>query len=159
MSLPRAVLDLIRLVICHRDAERHALLYTLVWRTLHGERHLLDIASDPLVHRLGRMAKSVRRDLHKLHAFVRFRPVEAEGDERFVAWFEPDHFILEATANFFVERFRAMHWSILTPVGSLTWDRKGLHFGPPARREDAPADDPSKPAGGATTRAPSIRRA
>ena len=52
--------------------------------------------------------KSVRRDLHKMHAFVRFRRIEVDGDERFVAWFEPDHFILEATAGFFVERFRAL---------------------------------------------------
>jgi hypothetical protein len=41
------------------------------------------------------MAKAVRRDLHKMHAFVRFRRVETPGGERFVAWFEPDHHIVE----------------------------------------------------------------
>ena len=142
ISLPRAAHDLIRLVVCHRDPERYALLYTLVWRLLHGERHLLEVASDPLVFRLERMAKSVRRDLHKMHAFVRFRRTEVDGDERFVAWFEPDHFILEATAQFFVERFRALNWSILTPIGAIHWDRKDLRFGPPARRQDAPTADP-----------------
>ena len=80
------------------------------------------------------MAKSVRRDLHKMHAFVRFRRIEADGDERFVAWFEPDHFILEATAGFFVERFRALHWSILTPIGAIHWDRKR----PPLRTAGPP---------------------
>ena len=144
VPLPRAAPDLIRLVVCHRDPERYALLYTLVWRILHGERALLEIASDPLVHRLDRMAKSVRRDLHKMHAFVRFRRVEAEAGagERFVAWFEPDHFILEATAGFFVERFRSLEWTILTPIGSLRWDRNQVSFGPPARRCDAPESDP-----------------
>jgi uracil-DNA glycosylase len=142
ISLPRGAHNLIRLVVCHRDPARYALLYTLVWRILHGERHLLEVASDPLVFRLGRMAKAVRRDLHKMHAFVRFRRIEADGDERFVAWFEPDHFILEAPASFFVERFRALHWSILTPLGSIHWDRTDLRFGPPARREDAPTADP-----------------
>ena len=93
--------------------------------------HLLEIATDPLVHRLERMAKSVRRDLHKMHAFVRFRRIEVEDGERFVAWFEPEHFILEATAPFFVDRFRALDWSILTPIGSLHWDRERLAFGPP----------------------------
>ena len=142
VPLPRAAADLIRLVVCHRDPERYALLYRLVWRLRHGERALLEVASDPLVHRLGRMAKSVRRDLHKMHAFVRFRRVEAAADERFVAWFEPDHFILEATAGFFVERFRSLEWTILTPIGSILWDRKQVRFGPPGRRGDVPASDP-----------------
>lgn len=142
VSLPRAAHDLIRTIVCHSDPERYALLYTLVWRITRGERHLLDVASDPLVHRLTRMEKSVRRDLHKMHAFVRFRRTGTDGREHFTAWFEPDHHILDATADFFVTRFRALHWSILTPQGSLHWDTETLRHGPPARREDAPAADP-----------------
>ena len=87
----------------------------------------MEIATDPLVHRLERMAKSVRRDLHKMHAFVRFRQVEDEAGERYVAWFEPDHHILEATAGFFVERFRGLDWTILTPEGRIRWDGRTLH--------------------------------
>ena len=76
-----------------------------------------------------------------MHAFVRFRRIDGEARERFVAWFEPEHFILEAAAPFFVERFRALDWSILTPIGSAHWDRERLRFGPPGRRADAPASD------------------
>jgi uracil-DNA glycosylase len=141
LSLSRAVYELITDVVPHRDSERYALLYTLMWRVLHGERRLPEIASDPLVHRLALMQKSVRRDIHKMHAFLRFRRVEEDGGERFVAWFEPEHFILEAAAPFFVERFGALTWSILTPLGSVHWDRQTLSFGPPARRGDAPAAD------------------
>jgi DNA polymerase len=141
LLLPRAVHDLIATVVCHRDPERYALLYRLIWRTLHGERALIDIPSDPLVHRLDRMRRAIKRDLHKMHAFLRFRKVEHDGCEHFVAWFEPDHFILEAAAEFFVERFRSLHWSILTPIGSLHWNRERLGFGPPARRSDAPDHD------------------
>ncbi|MFT3974984.1 MAG: UdgX family uracil-DNA binding protein [Amaricoccus sp.] len=142
VMLSRPMTDLVRLVVCHSDPERYALLYAAIWRTLHGEKHLLEIASDPLVHRLQRLAKSVRRDLHKMHAFVRFRRLEVPGGERFVAWFEPEHFILEATADFFVTRFRSMDWAILTPIGRMRWDRTRLSFGPPARRDEAPEDDP-----------------
>ena len=60
------------------------------------------------------MAKEVRRDEHKMHAFVRFREV-GRGNERFVAWFEPEHHIVELAAPFFVRRFTDMRWSILTP--------------------------------------------
>jgi DNA polymerase len=139
VALPRSVADLIEDVVCHRDPERYALLYTLVWRLLNGERALLAMQHDPLVHRIAMMRKAIRRDLHKMHAFLRFRCVE--GTDRFVAWFEPDHFILEATARFFVDRFRGLDWSILTPVGSLHWVRQTLTIGPPGKREDAPASD------------------
>jgi probable DNA metabolism protein len=138
--LPRAVQEIIEQVVQHRDPERYALLYRLVWRVLHGERHLLEVASDPLAHRLGRMAKAVGREVHKMHAFVRFRAVPVE-DERFAAWFEPGHFILEAAAPFFVARFPSFAWSIFTPQGSAHWDGAQLTFGPAARREDAPDGD------------------
>lgn len=141
VALPRAVADLIRLVVCHRDPERYGLLYTLIWRVLHGEKALLEVQSDPLVHRLYLMAKAIRRDLHKMHAFVRFRRVEGIEEEHFVAWFEPDHYIVEATGGFFVDRFPGMRWSILTPVGSLHWDGERLAVGPPAERGDAVAQD------------------
>ena len=142
VALPRAVAELIRLVVCHNDPERYALLYRLIWRVLHGERALPEIASDPLVHRLGLMAKTIRRDIHKMHAFLRFREVRDPDGERYVAWFEPVHFILEAAAPFFVARFRNLAWSILTPLGSLHWDRTQLVAGPPARRAEAPGRDP-----------------
>ncbi|WP_422013081.1 UdgX family uracil-DNA binding protein [Reyranella sp.] len=142
VGLPRALGELIRLVVCHCDRERYALMYAAVWRVVNGERALLDVQSDPLVHRLEGMAKSVRRDLHKMHAFVRFREThDPDGTERFVSWFEPEHFIVEATAGFFVERFRSLVWSILTPKGSLHWDRETLTVGPPAQRSDAPQSD------------------
>ena len=140
--LSRRVAELLRLVVCHSDPERYALLYQFVWRVLKGESALPDIASDPLVYRLHRMEKAVRRDLHKMHAFVRFRRVQTQDGDHFVAWFEPDHFILEATAQFFVDRFMSMRWSILTPRGALHWDRDRLILGPPARRADAPQSDP-----------------
>nr|WP_246390442.1 UdgX family uracil-DNA binding protein [Methylorubrum rhodinum] len=139
LALPRAVTDLIPMVVPHRDPERYGLLYALIWRVLHGERGLMEVASDPLVHRLHRMRKGIARDLHKMHAFLRFRRVPGEP-ERYVAWFEPDHHILEAAAPFFVDRFRNLRWSILTPEGSAHWDG-ALTFGPPGRREDAPEGD------------------
>ena len=139
ISLPRTATDLIRHVVCHHDPERYALLYRCVWRLLNGERALLDVASDPLVARLALMAKSVRRDLHKMHAFLRFRCVSDRSGERYIAWFEPAHYILEETADFFVDRFRSMVWSILTPVGSLHWDRETLRIGPPGDKTALPA--------------------
>jgi len=140
--LPRVVGDLIKLVVCHTDPEKYALLYELILRMRRPhdpETRLHEVATDPLVHRLNLMAKSVRRDLHKMHAFLRFREVnDPVVGERFVAWFEPDHFIVEETAQFFVDRFTSLDWTILTPKGSLWWDKTELAIGPPAARSDAP---------------------
>jgi uracil-DNA glycosylase len=140
-SVAAGYVELAKDVICHREAERFALLYTLLWRLTHGEKSLLLVASDPLVHRLRQMQKSVRRDTHKMTAFVRFRQVEDEMGERYVAWFEPEHHILRRVSSFFVDRFAAMRWSILTPEGSLYWDTDKLTVGPALDKSQAPQGD------------------
>jgi DNA polymerase len=126
----------------HTDPARFGLLYQVLWRLQRNPR-LMEDKADPQVRRIEELAKSVRRDAHKMHAFVRFREVEAEdGTPHFVAWFEPDHHIVRAEAAFFMRRFANMRWSILTPRGSVHWDGEVMREGPPARREDAPGDDP-----------------
>ena len=140
-SVPRAFIELAKQVICHRDAERFALLYAMLVK-LRERPDALDDKADPLVHRLEGMARAVRRDIHKMHAFLRFREVEAGAGQRFVAWFEPDHHVLRAAAPFFVRRFATMHWSILTPELSVHWDGETLSEGRGASRADAPDGDP-----------------
>ncbi len=140
-SVPRAFLTLAESVVCHSDPERFALLYALLAR-LRDQPRALEDGADPLVRRLEAMAKAVRRDLHKMHAFLRFREIATVEGPRYVAWFEPDHHIVRAAAGFFVRRFAGMRWSILTPETSLHWDGETLAEGPGAIRGEAPADDP-----------------
>ena len=140
-SVPRAFVDLARSAICHSDPERFALLYALLVR-LRGAPRAIEDAADPLIRRLEGLAKAVRRDIHKMHAFVRFREVEDEDGPRFVAWFEPEHHIVRAGAPFFARRFAAMRWSILTPELSVHWDGERLTESPGATRADAPDGDP-----------------
>jgi DNA polymerase len=139
----RAFLELARKAALHSDPGRFALLYRLLWRLQRNPR-LMEDAADNDVRRIAELARTVRRDIHKMRAFVRFRVVESEGGEHYVAWFEPEHHILRANAAFFVGRFTAMHWSILTPQGSLHWDGTVLREGPAAERGDAPAGDPAE---------------
>ncbi len=133
-------LSLVNAVLCHRDAQRHALLYRLLWRIAQGEARLLERATDPDVHRAGVLEKSVRRDSHKMKAFVRFREVPGESNA-FVAWFEPQHYIVDRVAPFFARRFAGMRWAILTPYRSAHWDGAALTFGAGGVRADAPSDD------------------
>lgn len=139
LAVPRAFLPLARTALLHRDPERFVLLHQLLVDVA-TRRRRLDDKADQLVARIEGMAKAVRRDIHKMRAFVRFRKVE-EG-ERYVAFFEPDHHIVRTNASFFVDRFASMRWSILTPALSIHWDGDALTEGPGAVRGDAPDGDP-----------------
>jgi DNA polymerase len=140
--ISRRFVELSETVILHHDPERFALLYTMLVR-LRDEPRRIEDEVDPLRRRLEEMAKSVRRDIHKMRAFLRFREViDDDGQPRFVAWFEPEHHIVRANAGFFQRRFAAMRWSILTPEIAIHWDGEKLTEGPGATRENAPDGDP-----------------
>ncbi|RYD88746.1 MAG: DUF4130 domain-containing protein, partial [Sphingomonadales bacterium] len=130
-------LDTAEHVVLHRDPERFALLYRMLLR-LRDAPGAIEDEADPLRRRIEQLAKEVRRDIHKMRAFVRFREI----DGRYVAWFEPAHHIVRANAGFFQRRFATMRWSILTPELSIHWDGEALREGPGAVRADAPSGDP-----------------
>ena len=158
LRVPAAFASLCASAILHRDPTRFALLYRLLWRFQHesGLRH------DPLDAdriAISRLAHAVHRDLHKMKAFVRFTRIEPPPDAGacgqhddasastararplHVAWFEPEHHIVEAIAPFFMRRFTQMSWAILTPERCVRWNSSQLEFGPGARRDQAPAPD------------------
>lgn len=136
VSVSKDFLPLAESLICHGDPSRFDLAYRLLWR-LQTEKDLLHIRSDPDVARAHKLNRSVHRDSHKMHAFVRFKEVPASGPRRaFVAWFEPDHYIVARNAGFFQRRFTDMDWLIATPKGSIAWDGETVRF------SDEPADQP-----------------
>ncbi len=139
--VPKRFLDLAKLVALHRDQKRWALMYCMLWRLTHGEPKLLEVFVDPDVALANDMAKSVRHDIHKMRAFVRFREVKVDDGSWFVAWFEPQHHIVGHNAKFFVDRFASMRWSILTPQRCAHWDGKKLNFTDGVDKSQAPQDD------------------
>lgn len=141
VRVPREFMQQARRVSCHQDAERYDLMYRMLWRMAHGESHLLEVTTDRDVAQFEQMEKAVRRDAHKMKAFVRFRKIEQEGAERYVAWHRPDHRVLGLTADFFARRFKSMHWTIFTPYESATWDQSRLTCGPGVPQSHAPASD------------------
>lgn len=144
-KVPAAFLDLARTVWAHPDPRRAAVLYRMLWRlVVYGEKHLLAMPTDPEVHAAEQWRKAVSRDIHKMHAFVRFRLVgmdEATGREQFVAWHEPSTRCVRLAVPFFQKRFAGMDWSILTPDECAHWDGERLHFTPGLSRDTAPGGD------------------
>ncbi len=139
-NVPAKFIELARSAILHRNTERFAILYRLLWRLL-GHHDLLDVATDPDVAQVSAMARAVHRDEHKMHAFVRFREVGREATSHFVAWFEPEHHIVEAAAAFFARRFADMPWSILTPDVCARWDGHAISITPGVSKTEAPSED------------------
>jgi probable DNA metabolism protein len=131
--------ELAKSAIPHRDGERFALLYRLLWR-LRGNHDLQGIATDPDVAQVTAMAKAVHRDEHRMHAFVRFREIGREHKSHFVAWFEPEHHIVELAAPFFASRYADMPWSILTPDVCAHWDGHAVTFTPGVAKAEAPTE-------------------
>jgi len=134
-------IDLARSAVLHRDPERFAMLYRLLWH-LRDAPALLDVATDIDVATTHAFAKDVHRDEHKMHAFVRFREFGKGKDARYVAWFEPSHHIVEKAAPFFERRFADYPWSILTPERCAHWDGRQTVFTEGATKSDAPSSDP-----------------
>jgi DNA polymerase len=138
--VPRAFVETAGDLILHRAPDRFDLMYRLLWR-LRDEPDLMRVVSDPDVAAAAERVKNVHRAAHKMKAFVRFRETRDADGERWVAWFEPAHRVLEKTAPFFARRFSTMQWSILTPDGTAHWDGDALTFGPPGRQDEAPQED------------------
>ncbi|MDQ6625638.1 MAG: UdgX family uracil-DNA binding protein [Verrucomicrobiota bacterium] len=145
LRVPKAFLELARVVSLHRDERRWALLYRIVWRLTHGEPKLLEIVVDDDVSLALSFQKAIRHDVHKMRAFVRFREIAHGSEKWFVAWFEPEHHIVEHNAAFFVDRFASMRWSILTPDRCAHWDGHELTLTDGVRKSEAPTDDEIEP--------------
>ncbi len=145
--VPKTFLESAKLGAVHRDSDRWNLLYRLLFR-LQRNRELMRVEIDDDVAHLKQMEQQVRRDLHKMHAFVRFRKIEeadaaGKPQEHFIAWYRPDHRIVPLAAPFFAERFAIMRWTVLTPDETMSWDpeAKALSFGPGVGKEAAPQED------------------
>ncbi len=136
--VPPAFLRLCETVVLHHDADRFALLYRLLWRLVHepGLRH--DPVDPDMLH-AHQMGQSVRRDIHKMKAFLRFQSVQdGRTPPLQLAWFEPAHHIVEVVAPWFSKRSPESRWAILTPERSVEWDGAQLHFAPGLPRTEAP---------------------
>lgn len=141
LSLPAGFVALAQDVLLHDSAGRFERLYRMAWR-LSRDRRLWQDPLDPGRGELEKMAHAVRREMHKMKAFVRFRQVElASGAMRHVAWFEPAHHVVEAVAPFFVRRFTQMDWAVLTPRCCVSWHDGQLEVAAGASRESAPPAD------------------
>lgn len=141
LRVPKEFLELAAEVGYHREPQRWSVLYRVLWRLTTDEPKLMQLATDDDMHDLLLMEKAVRRDAHKMKAFVRFREVVENDQTHYVAWHRPDHYVVRKVAPFFSRRFKSMNWTILTPDESVTWDEHELTYFEGVDRSAAPSSD------------------
>ncbi len=125
-------------VAVHRDTGVWDALYRVLFRLTHGEPRLLEVATDRDVRPLSLFDAAVRRDVHKMHAFVRFREARArDGESVWVAFYEPDHRVADRAAPLFVDRFGGTRFVLATPDVTLFWNTIALQRGPGSPDEAA----------------------
>lgn len=141
IRVSKAAIDTIESALSHSDPERFARAYATVLRLSDGAVRWGD-RSDPAIRTIMAEAKAVGRDIHKMHAFVRFRELPSDTPRRaFAAWFEPEHPIVEAATPFFAKRFGDMDWVIATPTLTAHFIEGKLSF-----TETRPAERPPEDA-------------
>ncbi len=88
------------------------------------------------------LARPVSREIHKMHAFVRFRTTQRQNQpDLHIAWFEPEHHIVRAAAQFFCKRFATCTGPSSRRNAARTGIGHALRLTPGARRSDAPPAD------------------
>lgn len=141
IRLPKSFIETAYKVAFYRDDSTWNLLYRIAWRLHFEDKNLLHIRTDADIREFEAREHSVGRDLHKMHAFVRFREVKSENETIFMAWHRPDHRILRLAAPFFKDRFNGMKWIIMTEDESVSWNQQELSFLPGVTQEELPPDE------------------
>ena len=126
-------IELAKTVSYARNTDRWDLLYRILFRLQYENPQLLNITVDSDIRKAELLVKSIRRDIHKMHAFVRFKKeivMTKNGEEEYyVAWHKPEHLITQIATPFFARRFGDRKWSIYTPDESAHWNLEKLTFG------------------------------
>ncbi|MEL7161538.1 MAG: TIGR03915 family putative DNA repair protein [Bacteroidota bacterium] len=102
------------------------LIYRFVRRQMTTDADVRQDAGDEGVRRLQRLDQQMGREVHRMHAFVRFQETP---DGLFVALVNPDFNCLPLIGDHFAARYPAMDW--------LIYDTKrhyGLHWDPAVKK-------------------------
>jgi uracil-DNA glycosylase len=134
-AIPRELLFRLKTAACVRAPDRWSLLYRVLWRWTHGERHVLDL-NDPDGALLDQRVQSVEHETDDLVILTLFRRRDPSmGPPEFVGWYEPHHDLLERAAARFATRMGDSTWMLATPHGAAFWNGMLLRLGRPATED------------------------
>ncbi len=85
------------------------LIYDFVQKTIASEISIMDNYGDNTVLRLHQINKQIGREVHRMHAFVRF---QCTRDDIYYAVIEPDFNVIPLLSAHFEKRYPAQEWLI-----------------------------------------------
>lgn len=86
-----------------------------------GQSYRISDFSDPIIVDLHRVKKMVGREVHRMHAFVRFQETK---DNMWACEINPDFNVLPLIGTHFKDRYPALEWLIFDTVRQY-----GIHYG------------------------------
>ncbi len=84
-------------------------LLHLIRFILDGQAYKISDYSDPTIMELHKIKKMIRREVHRMHAFVRFQETK---DNMWVCEINPDFNVLPLIGKHFKDRYPALEWLI-----------------------------------------------
>jgi DNA polymerase len=128
--VPRSFVRLTELVVLHRDPDRFALLYRLLWRLVHEPELAGSRGDDDLAHAQS-MAQAVRRDIAKARLSARLRPLPPrDGASLSVARCDPQHQVTEHVAEWLAVQLPQPMWLLSSADRCVLWTGRHLLCGP-----------------------------
>lgn len=127
LHVPKQLIDELESAARFRTNDRWSLLYRVLWRVAKGDQ-AARLVGDADGSELHARIKTVRREAHHMHAFLRFSPTDSDSGPDYVAWFEPAHDVLISAAPHFTERMGLHSWLIATPSDAVLWDGHAMHY-------------------------------
>lgn len=103
------------------------LIYTFVRKAIASPVDISDNYADETVLKLHQIKKKIGREVHRMHAFVRFQKTQ---DDIYYAIIEPDFNVLPLLPDHFEKRYPAQHWLIYDGQRryGLYYDQKKTEF-------------------------------
>ncbi len=100
--------------------EREMNIYRFIQRVIRENKNVLGDFRDPLIVEMQRTIKQVDREVHRMHAFVRFQETT---DGKYMALIRPDFDVVPLIGPHFVKRYPGFEWVIYD-----IQRHKGIHF-------------------------------
>lgn len=85
------------------------LIYTFIKKAMASAENIEENFADPIVLKLQQINKQMGREVHRMHAFVRFQRTQ---DDLYYAVIEPDFNVLPLIGAHFEKRYAAQNWVI-----------------------------------------------
>lgn len=127
----KGVSQLLRVYLSEKEEAERLILSAIQLSLQFPTENILDNFGNPDILDIAKINKSISREVHRMHAFVRFEKLQ---DEVFFAKIEPDFNVVPLIVTHFKNRYRDQKWMIydLKRHYGIFYDLEDVQFFEPA---------------------------